>query len=351
MAKQTQIPESVLDAMFPLRGVDLSQEFSRQRQGTTPFGHNVRSFDLLLRARGGSRPGLSRLIHDQVSGTHPIQHLAVIVDPTVDALNSDQDEENDGNTGDFIDDPTTSNRFNQGRARRRRVPVGRRVRRGGSGKSPGRNREKNPPDPKISLSIVVGYNGYLDFRPDYQVITIYDTGAYVSYASYEPAAFVTFAYDSHGFPVNDTAVVTAEATVTFWALQVDGVTYLPTAHTVNWSLVARVDMSAAGSIAIAGEFECDAVDGAGSAVQPRLKIDGVGSSSSLAFATTLDATPAGRAVQITKTITLFSNTSRIPDVPFQVTTGSNFVDPKRKTRKPGGVARLKTGKGFTGLGG
>lgn len=76
-------PDEYADLTFPLAGLDLSAEYGGQAPLTTPTGDNVRAFEPdSYRARGGSRPGISRYVSDQVSGTNLIQHLAVIVDPT-----------------------------------------------------------------------------------------------------------------------------------------------------------------------------------------------------------------------------------------------------------------------------
>lgn len=85
-------PDQFVDMKFPTGGVDLSQGFASQGQGTTPIGQNVRTFEpSTLRGRGGSRPGTSKYIAAQLpSGPNVIQHLNVIVDPQGGAL-LDQD--------------------------------------------------------------------------------------------------------------------------------------------------------------------------------------------------------------------------------------------------------------------
>ena len=109
MAKNPFEPagEALVDLQFPLQGVDISGEFGQQRQGTTPVGSNVRAMDpSTFRLRGASRPGLSKYLPVRVGGlTSVIQHLAVIVDPTVDALLDDFDSEDD----DATEDPSTNN--------------------------------------------------------------------------------------------------------------------------------------------------------------------------------------------------------------------------------------------------
>lgn len=116
------------DVKFPAAGIDTSLEFDMQRDKTTREGENVRLFEPGTgRARGGSRPGHVRYKEGQVSGTNLIQHLAVIVDPTVEGLLADFDYEGSRR------DMSTSNR-------RRRLPLTpeRRMRRGGNGRSPSR---------------------------------------------------------------------------------------------------------------------------------------------------------------------------------------------------------------------
>lgn len=73
---------------FPARGIDLQSGFAYQRQGTTPEGINIRVYEpRSRRGKGGSRGGLSRFINQTVGSLGgPVQHLAVLVDPTQDAL-------------------------------------------------------------------------------------------------------------------------------------------------------------------------------------------------------------------------------------------------------------------------
>jgi hypothetical protein len=84
------VPEpQEIPSPFPVGGVDVSCEFSRQPPGTAADAENVRSFDTLEdRMRGGSRPGLSKFIDERVNGVSVIQHLAVLVDPTTLALSA-----------------------------------------------------------------------------------------------------------------------------------------------------------------------------------------------------------------------------------------------------------------------
>jgi hypothetical protein len=60
-------PQSFTDAEFPAQGVERTTEYQQQRDGTTARGVNVRAFETLTgRARGGSRPGLTKFIDAQV---------------------------------------------------------------------------------------------------------------------------------------------------------------------------------------------------------------------------------------------------------------------------------------------
>ncbi len=114
--------------MFPTKGIDQVTELESQRQDTTATGTNVRTYEpATLRARGGARPGLSKYIDDTASTTiagSVIQHLNFIVDPTTDALLSD-DASHAGDP-DYILDPTGPPRN----------PGGRYVRKKGSGRQP-----------------------------------------------------------------------------------------------------------------------------------------------------------------------------------------------------------------------
>lgn len=79
-SKPIQPPESFLNLTFPKLGVDVSTSYAEQREGTTPLGINVRTYEPLTnRARGGQRPGISKFISGQVSGTNVIQELALLV--------------------------------------------------------------------------------------------------------------------------------------------------------------------------------------------------------------------------------------------------------------------------------
>lgn len=159
MEKRTKNPEYA-DLPFPLRGIDVSVPLGLQPKLTTPIGENVRGFEPITgRGRGGSRPGLSRYIFFEALPGE-IQHLNFVVDPTTDALLLDEDYYN---TNDFIDDPSTNNRFlagrpqRAGRAARRRIPVGRKVRTKGSGINTSRNRAGSALSTiDVAISILIG---------------------------------------------------------------------------------------------------------------------------------------------------------------------------------------------------
>lgn len=72
-----------LEWTFPVAGIDRQEEFQEQPALTTPVAKNVRAFEPSSdRGRGGSRPGISKYLTDQLpSGSNVIQHLKVIVDP------------------------------------------------------------------------------------------------------------------------------------------------------------------------------------------------------------------------------------------------------------------------------
>lgn len=118
--------EQILGVLFPLAGTDVTSEFGRQPDNTTPGGQNVRAFEVITeRGRGGSRCGLSRWINQLVNGVaSPVQYLTVLVDPEDPALNAPADD------GTFPD-PSTNNLSNRN--------PGRNIRFGGSGQAPNRN--------------------------------------------------------------------------------------------------------------------------------------------------------------------------------------------------------------------
>lgn len=88
MLEPQQTPEQNIELVFPLRGIDSSNEYDRQPQGTTIDGENVRAFESLTqRARGGSRSGLNKYIPDVVAALNsPVQNLNFVVSVSEDAL-------------------------------------------------------------------------------------------------------------------------------------------------------------------------------------------------------------------------------------------------------------------------
>lgn len=79
MPSQRQPDEVFIDLRFPIKGIDVSQGYGMQQPGTTPIGQNVRAYDAQMRARGGTRPGLSKYIGVQVNGASVIQELNYVV--------------------------------------------------------------------------------------------------------------------------------------------------------------------------------------------------------------------------------------------------------------------------------
>lgn len=132
MAKQKQgvAPEVLQELQFPLLGIDVSEGNEIQRGGTTQVGDNVRACEpSTFRIRGGARAGLSKYVPEilpvDLNKAHVVQHLAVVVDPTTDAILASFPD-----VGPTVADPSTSNL-------KQRLPVGgRMVRKGGSGKQP-----------------------------------------------------------------------------------------------------------------------------------------------------------------------------------------------------------------------
>lgn len=126
--------------VFPENGLETTTEFGRLPPGMTADAENVRAYETLQeRKRGGSRPGLSKLIPPQVNGDFPIQHLNIIVDPTTPALAAEADA---GGSG--VPDTSTNNL-------RLRNP-GRTVRSGGSGRPTNRNIGDSIPPAEFELA-------------------------------------------------------------------------------------------------------------------------------------------------------------------------------------------------------
>lgn len=82
MAQASQaVPESYLDWMFPIYGLHIEPQFAFQEIGWTPLALNVRAYDpLLMRERGGARPGLVPFIDAFMNGVGPttIQDLNIL---------------------------------------------------------------------------------------------------------------------------------------------------------------------------------------------------------------------------------------------------------------------------------
>lgn len=80
MVKQARTLDDLKELVFPFGGLQLTQPSLMSRPDTTPEAENVRAFESLTgRERGGSRPGITRFVNEQVSGDHEIQHMNTIV--------------------------------------------------------------------------------------------------------------------------------------------------------------------------------------------------------------------------------------------------------------------------------
>lgn len=103
-----QANEVMQEMLFPANGVDLSTEFELQNPLTTPAGVNVRAYEALSqRGRGGSRAGLSQYIPQTVGGLGSVvQHLNILVDPTVAALPGNDDPYNQVDVPGGVPDPS-----------------------------------------------------------------------------------------------------------------------------------------------------------------------------------------------------------------------------------------------------
>lgn len=128
-------PTQTLVLEFPLRGMDVTTEFQLQPDGTTPLGLNVRSFEPgSKRNRGGARSGLSKYLNSQVAGVPGlIQHLNIIVDPTIEATQAQLEDFEFNPDGDHADDGILDPSNNPDPANPRNP--GRYIRRKGSGRS------------------------------------------------------------------------------------------------------------------------------------------------------------------------------------------------------------------------
>lgn len=81
MAKKQKVQEDDLaELVFPTSGVELTRPSLMGRPDSTPLAENVRVFDPFKnRARGGSRPGIDKIVDERHSGVHEIQHITTIV--------------------------------------------------------------------------------------------------------------------------------------------------------------------------------------------------------------------------------------------------------------------------------
>lgn len=120
-------PDQELILEFPVAGMDITTEFELQPPGTSALAINVRAIEPgEQRNRGGSRSGIRKYV-DQKLGLHSlIQHLNVIVDPTVEATLSVVEDDTTFDNGTGILDPSNDPTGNGRRGHRY-------VRRGGSG--------------------------------------------------------------------------------------------------------------------------------------------------------------------------------------------------------------------------
>lgn len=85
-------PEQLVELAFPLRGINTATEYQLQPDGTTPIAVNVRSIDPIEhRNRGASRCGIRKYVDQKLGLLSLIQHLNVIVDPTIEATISEVD--------------------------------------------------------------------------------------------------------------------------------------------------------------------------------------------------------------------------------------------------------------------
>jgi len=147
-------------AVFPTAGIDVTCEYGRQPDETTPVAVNVLSFDLLAeRRRGGSRFGLSKLYASPlVSTSSPVWHLAVLIDPQSPALALES--EFTGGPG-FEADPSTNNL-------RQRIAPGLFVREGGSARRPKkRGSTTSPPDGSYNATV-----GQIDVGDGFKIVSL-----------------------------------------------------------------------------------------------------------------------------------------------------------------------------------
>lgn len=85
-------PEQLLELTFPLGGINTGTEFQLQPANTTPIAINVRSIDPIEhRNRGASRCGIRKYVDQKLGLLSLIQHMNIIVDPTIEATLSEAD--------------------------------------------------------------------------------------------------------------------------------------------------------------------------------------------------------------------------------------------------------------------
>lgn len=139
------------ELVFPLKGIDVTSEYQEQPEGTTPVAVNVRGTEMLiLNDRGGSRPGLTKYADLTAKGVTPLQHLAVIVDPTTPTLLT-----NDPIPDGLLDPSSNGGGRNPGRY----------VRRKGAAVQPNRN-VATPNIPPPDITFVQGMNQGWDFSAE-----------------------------------------------------------------------------------------------------------------------------------------------------------------------------------------
>lgn len=85
-------PEQLIELLFPTGGINTEREFQLQPADTTPIAVNVRAVDPTNHAnRGASRCGIRKYVEQKLGLFSLIQHLNVIVDPTIEFTLSEAD--------------------------------------------------------------------------------------------------------------------------------------------------------------------------------------------------------------------------------------------------------------------
>ena len=86
------MPSSEATMRFPVRGIDRLESFQMQEAYSTFEGINVRAFDVVDRARGGSRAGLSRYIDEQIGSlawlVSDLNQITIVGTPVVQSSSS-----------------------------------------------------------------------------------------------------------------------------------------------------------------------------------------------------------------------------------------------------------------------